>query len=78
VGLRANEARRITRGAKTRIGCVAMFVYRCPNTGQSVQAWVAEEVPADNEIFQTMACIACRQIHAVNPATGEVLGSDDE
>ena len=54
------------------------FEYRCPNTGQTVAAWVAEEVPADNKIFRTMACLACLQLHAVNPANGKVLGSDDQ
>jgi hypothetical protein len=57
---------------------MAPFLYRCPNTGHNVQAWVAEEVPPDNEIFQTLTCIACLQVHLVNPATGKVLGSDDE
>jgi hypothetical protein len=43
-----------------------------------VQAWVAEEVPAGKEVFQTLTCIACLQVHLVNPTTGKVLGSDDE
>jgi hypothetical protein len=57
---------------------MAPFLYRCPNTGHNVQTWVAEEVPADKDTFQTLTCIACLQVHLVNPATGRVLGSDDE
>jgi hypothetical protein len=54
------------------------FVYRCPNTGLNVQGFSAEEVPADDESFETLTCLACRQVHLVNPTTGRVLGSDDE
>jgi hypothetical protein len=57
---------------------MAPFLYRCPNTGQHVQGWSAEEVPADEAIHETITCIACQQIHLVNPATGHVLtGGDD-
>jgi hypothetical protein len=54
------------------------FVYRCPNTGLNVQGFSAEEVLADDESFETLTCLACRQVHLVNPTTGRVLGSDDE
>jgi hypothetical protein len=57
---------------------MAAFLYRCPNTGQHVQGWSAEEVPADEGTYETVSCIACRQVHLVNPATGNVLtGGDD-
>jgi len=56
---------------------MAPFLYRCPNTGQHVQGWSAEEVPAnDASIYETVTCIACQQVHLVNPATGNVLGGD--
>jgi hypothetical protein len=57
---------------------MAPLLYRCLNTGHNVQAWVAEEVPADKDVFQTLTCIACLQVHLVNFTTGKVLGSDDE
>jgi hypothetical protein len=44
----------------------------------TMQGWSAEEVPADEAIYETITCIACQQIHLVNPATGHVLtGGDD-
>jgi hypothetical protein len=55
--------------AMSRICCV------CPAT--IVQAWVAEEVPADKETFSDIALPACK-VHLVNPATGKVLENDDE
>jgi hypothetical protein len=58
---------------------MAAFLYRCPNTGQHVQGWSAEEVPADEGTYETVSCIACQQVHLVNPANGNVLtGGDDQ
>ena len=54
------------------------FLYRCPNTGQRVQGWSADEVPAgDPDIYEAVTCTACQQVHLVNPATGTVLTGDD-
>jgi hypothetical protein len=52
------------------------FLYRCPNTGQTVQSFTAEEVAGD--AYRSMTCLACRRLHFVNPATGKVLGADEE
>jgi len=58
------------------------FLYRCPNTGQTVQGFVAEEV--SNEVskdpnnYESVTCLACGRLHMVNPATGKVLGADNE
>lgn len=54
------------------------FMYRCPNTGYRVQGFVAEEVSNDADTYETVTCIVCQQVHLVNPATGKVLGEDDE
>ena len=51
---------------------MATFFYRCPNTGQHVQGWSAEEVQADETTYETVTCLA------VNPATGRVLTGDDD
>jgi len=57
---------------------MATFLFRCPTTGERVQGWSAEEVSGDQpDTYETVTCIACRQVHLVNPATGEVLSSDD-
>jgi hypothetical protein len=59
---------------------MAPFLYRCPNTGLRVQGWSAKEVPANGaNIYETVTCAACQQVHLVNPATGSVLmGADDQ
>jgi hypothetical protein len=43
----------------------------------NVQGWTAEDVSNDVNSFVPQQCIACRQIHYVNPNTGRVLGGDD-
>ena len=54
------------------------FLYRCPNTGDNVQAW-AEDDPADESLtYIQVTCLACAQSHLVNQKTGKVLGSDDD
>jgi hypothetical protein len=32
---------------------MAPFLYRCPNMGQHVQGWSAEEVQADESSYET-------------------------
>jgi hypothetical protein len=61
-------------------GCImAMLIFRCPTTGKNVQAWLADEVSADNgESYESVTCLACRQMHFVNRATGKTLGEVDE
>jgi hypothetical protein len=57
---------------------MAPFLFRCPNTGQRVQGWAAEEVSPDQaDIYETVTCIACQQVHLVNPSTGRVLARGD-
>jgi hypothetical protein len=40
------------------------FLYRCPNTRQTVQGYIAEEIAEDT--YEQIACIACRRLHFVN------------
>ena len=56
------------------------FLYRCPTTGRNVQGWVAEEVNSDNEdnVYETLLCLACNRLHLVNPSTGKALGGDND
>ena len=54
------------------------FLFRCPNTNQPVQGFVAEEVSDDPNAYESVTCLACQQVHLVNPATGKVLGVDEE
>jgi hypothetical protein len=55
---------------------MAPFLYRCLATGMKVQGWRADEVD-DDETYVSVICLACRQVHLVNPATGKTLGSDE-
>ena len=57
---------------------MAMFLFRCPNKYLRVQAWTADEPPGDDAAFFPVECVACRQMHYVNPATGRVLGRADD
>ena len=54
------------------------FLYRCPNTGDNVQAWAADDPDDDDLTYVQVTCLACAQAHLVNPKTGKVLGTDDE
>ena len=55
------------------------FLYRCPNTGYRVQGFVAEDVSREkSERYETVTCIACQRVHLVNPASGKVLGAEEE
>ena len=57
---------------------MALVLYRCPNTGQSVQAWVADEPDDDDLKYVQVKCFACAQAHLVNPKTGNVLGAAED
>jgi hypothetical protein len=63
---------------KLSAGALAMppFLYSCPNTGQNVQGFTAEE--ASGDAYEAVTCLACRQSHFVKPTAGKVLGEDDE
>jgi hypothetical protein len=54
------------------------FLYRCPNTGQRVQGFVADKPEENDEEYRSVACLACAQMHFVNSSTGRVLGADEE
>lgn len=51
------------------------FLYRCPNTGDNVQAWAADDHEDDEMTYVQVTCLACAQVHLVNPKSGKVLGS---
>jgi hypothetical protein len=53
------------------------LLFRCPITGHNVQGWIPEDTRADPpyQVFISLRCSACGQMHAVNPATAEVLGT---
>jgi hypothetical protein len=58
---------------------MGQMVGRCPATGLKVQAWFADEVSAnDGEIYESLTCTACSQVHLVNRSTGRTLDDDDD
>ena len=57
---------------------VAPFLYRCPNTGYRVQGFIAEDTSDDSGTYHAVLCLACQQVHVVNPKTGRVLGGNDD
>jgi hypothetical protein len=61
-------------------GPMAAFIYRCPNTGLRIQGWVADEVDSrtNDETYQSVTCLACRQTHLVNPSSGKVVSANDD
>jgi hypothetical protein len=52
------------------------FLYRCPNTRQTVQGWSAGDV-TDDDAYQSVACLACTRVHPINLKTGKVLGVEE-
>jgi hypothetical protein len=54
-----------------------IILYRCPNTGQHVQGWLADDGSEDDETYQSMTCLACQQMHLVNTKSGKLLGDDE-
>jgi hypothetical protein len=56
---------------------MATFIFRCPCTGWNVQAHT-EDNDKKGQTFEVVTCIACQQLHLVNPETGKVAGEDDK
>ena len=54
------------------------FLLRCPNTGQHVQGWSAEEIHADDDRYESIACAACQRVNLINRRTGKVAGARTE
>jgi len=46
---------------------------RCPSTAQTVQERSADDVTDDDTSYQSVACLACAQLHLIKPKTGKVV-----
>ena len=57
---------------------MATLIFRCRRTGENVQAWIGDDVPADNGdiIYESLRCPICAHMHLVNRSTGRALGDD--
>jgi hypothetical protein len=49
------------------------FTFRCPDTGQIVQGFAAEDETTVGGQYVAIECLACRRLHLVNPTTGKTL-----
>ena len=54
------------------------FLYRCPNTGQTVQGWSPDEATDEDDTYQSFECTFCTRVHLVNLKTGKLLGEEDD
>jgi len=54
------------------------FLYRCPTTGHKVQGLVRGNARSTDETatYESVTCLACNDVHLVNPGSGRVLGAD--
>jgi hypothetical protein len=57
---------------------MAVFVYRCPNTGLNVQGFIADDPSDEAASHVPVTCTICTRVHLVNPAKGKVLEAEDE
>jgi hypothetical protein len=56
------------------------FIYRCPNTGFRVQGLAPDDDRSEgpDDTFVGIFCLACGQMHFVNPKTGKTPGERSE
>jgi len=57
------------------------FLYRCPLTGMNVQGLTTDDEPRDGGQgrLETVTCLACGQLHLVDPTKGpKPPPADDE
>jgi hypothetical protein len=67
------------RSRRTAIGAQwPQFSTNAPPMGIRTQGWIAGEVSGDQDTYLPLQCIACKQMHYVNPATGRVIGGGDD
>jgi hypothetical protein len=53
---------------------MATVLFRCVNTGFRVQAYLPEQTSDNENLWVPVNCLACKQVHLIKSATGEVLG----
>ncbi len=57
---------------------MAAFLSRCPATGRRVQGFSDSDPREGSEEYEAITCLACAQVHFVNPGTGKVLGTEED
>jgi hypothetical protein len=61
-------------GYKSRM---AAFFFTCPVTRFRVQSWSDDDDPPDDR-YEGVDCLACTQVHFVDPKTGRVMGEEGD
>jgi hypothetical protein len=57
---------------------MAPFLYRRPHTGFRVQGWSAgDDSQNEGDVYESVNCLACKQVHLVNLKSGKTLGVDN-
>ena len=51
---------------------MAPFLCRCPNSGDNVHCWAADDPEDDDLTYIQVTCLACAQAHLLNPKTGKL------
>ena len=59
---------------------MAAFLFRCTATGAQTQGWIDDVTHAEigENDYISVSCIACGQLHMINPKTRRLLGGNDE
>jgi hypothetical protein len=54
------------------------LIFRCAQTGSTVQVWLPEEPMAGDDSYEAVICLACGHMHLVNKKTGRTLSDKDQ
>ena len=74
-GLRQIKSR--TGPSSQTIG-MANLIYRCPQTGLNVQAWMPKDEQLEVEhVYKAILCSACTRLHFIHKSTGKLLGESE-
>jgi hypothetical protein len=57
---------------------MATTIFLCPTMGVRVQGWFSDDGSENGDTYEAVTCLACAQVHMVNPRSGTVLGADEE
>jgi hypothetical protein len=57
---------------------MATTIFLCPTMGVRVQGWFSDDGSENGDTYEAVTCLACAQVHIVNPRSGKVLGADEE
>jgi hypothetical protein len=56
---------------------MSVIRYRCPDCDQEVETPAVRPDSDDCDIYESVLCPSCRQLHCVNTANGEIVAEDE-